>query len=59
MKKIKDFFKNVFGELKKVKWPTRKEMVKYTFATIIFVCVLALFFYGITVCIAYIKVLVG
>lgn len=55
MKKIKSFFKNVFGELKKVKWPTRKEMVKYTLATIIFVCLLSLFFYGITVGMAYIK----
>ncbi len=58
MKKIKTFFKNVFGELKKVKWPTRKEMVKYTFATVIFICLLSLFFYGITYGMAFIKSLV-
>lgn len=58
MKKIKTFFKNVFGELKKVKWPTRKEMVKYTFATVIFICLLAVFFYGITYGMAFIKSLV-
>ena len=33
------FFKNVIKELKKVKWPDKKYMVKYsiaTFATLIF-----------------------
>ena len=35
------FFKNVINELKKVKWPDKKYMVKYsvaTFGTIIFTC---------------------
>jgi len=31
-------------ELKKVKWPSKKEVLKYTFATIMFVLVLVGFF---------------
>ena len=36
--------KGVKKEMKKVKWPTAKEVVKYTFATLIFCVILALFF---------------
>ena len=37
MKKIKKFFSEVRKELKKVKWPTKKDLVKYSIATICFV----------------------
>ncbi len=36
--------KGVKQEMKKVKWPTVKEVVKYTFATLVFCVILALFF---------------
>ena len=36
--------KGVKQEMKKVKWPTTKEVVKYTFATLVFCVILALFF---------------
>lgn len=35
------FFKDVFGEIKKVTWPTRKELFKTTFAVIIFIAIFA------------------
>lgn len=38
------YFEGVVNELKKVKWPSKKEVLKYTFATIIFVVVLVVFF---------------
>ena len=46
MKKTKkeNFLKSIKLELKKVKWPTIKEIAKYTFATLIFCLVLACFF---------------
>ena len=47
MKKIKNYFKEVRKEFSKVVWPTKKNMVKYSVATIVFVIVFALFFYGI------------
>ena len=47
MKKIKNFFSEVRKEFSKVKWPSKKDMVKYSVATIVFVIFFALFFYGI------------
>jgi len=38
------YFEGVASELKKVKWPSKKEVFKYTMATIIFVLLLVGFF---------------
>lgn len=35
------FFKDVGNELKKVTWPTGKELVKYTIAVIVFIVIMA------------------
>ena len=58
MKKIKKFFSEVKKELGKVKWPNRKDMVKYSIATISFVIFFAVFFYLIYLGVAFIKSLV-
>ena len=58
MKKIKKFFSEVKKELSKVKWPNRKDMVKYSVATICFVVFFAAFFYLIDFSVAFIKSLV-
>ena len=42
--KKQSFFKAVKQELKKVKWPERKEVVKYTIATIIFIIIFVVLF---------------
>lgn len=44
MKNIVSFFYGVKKEMKKVKWPTKKEMVTYFGATLTFIFVFALFF---------------
>ena len=49
------FFKEVRSEVSKVKWPSKKDMVKYSTATIIFVIFFALFFYLIDLIIALLK----
>jgi preprotein translocase subunit SecE len=49
MKKIAKFFIGIKSEMKNVKWPTRKEMVKYSIATIVFVLFFGVFFYLIEV----------
>lgn len=41
------FFKNVKEELKKVKWPERKYILKYSLATVFVVLFTSLYFYGI------------
>jgi len=50
--------KQVKSELKKVKWPTKKEMQKYAIATLGFIIVFGLYFYGIDALFAWISSLV-
>lgn len=45
MKKIIKFFKGVKKEISRVRWPNKKEMIKYSVATILFILFFALFFY--------------
>lgn len=47
------FFKGVKSEWKRVKWPSKKEMVKYSVATIILVVGCSVFFYVIDVLLAF------
>ena len=44
MKKLARFFVNVKKELKKVRWPKKKEMIKFSVATIGVLCFFMLFF---------------
>ncbi len=53
--KKKHFLGEVRNEMAKVKWPSKKDMVKYSIATIIFVIFFALFFYAIDLLIALLK----
>lgn len=48
-KKKESWLKGVMLEFKKVRWPNKKEMVKYSIATILFILFFALFFYIIEV----------
>ena len=41
------FFKDVGGELKKVTWPTGKELMKTTISVILFIAIFAVIVYGI------------
>lgn len=49
-KKVKknSYFKEVGRELSKVKWPDKKDIVKYTIATVIFVLIVVAFFLVLT-----------
>lgn len=42
------FFKQVAKEMRLVTWPSRKNVVKYSIATILMIVLLALFFVGIS-----------
>ena len=44
MKSLALFFVGVKQEMGKVRWPSRKEMVKYSSATLTFIVIFALFF---------------
>ena len=56
--KFRIFCNGVKGEFLKVHWPTKKDMVKYSIATIVFVIFCGLFFYAIDVVFALIKSLI-
>jgi len=47
MNKIKEFFEGVRKEMKKVSWPTQKELVDNTIITIVFSIILSAFIFGI------------
>ena len=44
MKAVARFFVNVKKEMKKVRWPKKKEMIEFSIATIIVICFFMLFF---------------
>ena len=44
MKRLARFFASVKSEMKKVRWPKRKEMVKFSIATIFIVCFFMAYF---------------
>lgn len=56
MKKIVKFFKGIKKEISRVRFPNKKEMIKYSVATIVFILFFSLFFYGFDVLVA---ILVG
>lgn len=55
LKKITGFFKNVFKEMKNVRWPNKKEMALYSAATFACIIVFALYFTLIDALIAVVK----
>jgi len=57
-KKICNFFKSIKTEMSKVTWPNKKNMIKYSIATIVFIIFFALFFYGIIVVFGLLKDLI-
>ena len=54
----KTYGEEVKAELKKVKWPTKQEMAKYSIAVFIFIILFGLYFYGLDAFFAWITSLV-
>ena len=44
MKAVARFFVNVKKEMKKVRWPKKKEMLEFSIATLVVICFFMLFF---------------
>ena len=53
--KKEGFFKQVKKELKKVSWPSKKNMIKFSITTICFILLFSLFFFGLDSMFAFIK----
>ncbi|HKJ31136.1 MAG TPA: preprotein translocase subunit SecE [Balneolales bacterium] len=47
MDKIKEFFEGVQKEMKKVTWPSQKELIDNTIVVVIFSIILAIFIFGV------------
>ncbi len=57
-KKNSSYIKEVNGELKKVKWPSKEEMFKYSIAVIVFIVIFGLYFYALDAFFAWVSSLV-
>lgn len=55
LKKKEKFSVGLKKEMKMVKWPSFKELVKYTIATIIFCIIFVAFFELLSILMAYVK----
>ena len=44
---MKQFFKEVSGEVKKLSWPTKKELVSYTLTVLGFIVLMAIIIYAL------------
>ena len=47
MKKVVEFLKEAQAELKKVTWPSRREVSRFTFVTIVTVVIMAVFMWAV------------
>lgn len=56
--KIRTFFMEVKDEMSKVKWLNKKDMAKYSVATVVFILFFAIFFYLINIIMAYLEAMV-
>lgn len=59
MEKIGKFFKGVKTEFKHVVWPSKKNMIKYSIATVCFIIFFSLFFYLLDTIIAVVVKIFG
>ena len=53
--KKESFFKQVKKELKKVSWPSKKNMIKFSVTTIWFILLFSIFFFGLDSIFAFVK----
>lgn len=53
------FLTKVRKEMKKVRWPKRKEMVKYSFAVLLCIIILSLFFVSSDLLITAVRTIIG
>lgn len=47
MKKVVEFLKEAQAELKKVTWPSQREVSRFTFVTIVTVVIMAVFMWAV------------
>ena len=58
MKKIARFLAGVKKEATKIKWPTKKEMIRYSISTLFIVAIFLVFFGGLDLILGAIKMVI-
>lgn len=55
MKKIVEYFKGVKKEISRIRWTSKKDLLKYSTATVVFMVFFSLFFYAIDMLVALLR----
>ena len=55
MKKIVEYFKGVKKEISRTRWTSKKDLLKYSTATVAFMVFFSLFFYAIDMLVALLR----
>ena len=55
MKKIADYFKGVKKEISRIKWTNKKDLLKYSVSTVVFMLFFGVFFYAIDMLVALLR----
>ena len=55
MSKISDYFKGVRKEISRIRWTNKKDLIKYSVATIVFMIFFGVFFYAIDLLVALLR----
>lgn len=55
MSKIVDYFKGVKKEVSRIRWTSKKELIKYSVSTVVFMVFFGVFFYAIDLLVAILR----
>lgn len=55
MKKIVEYFKGVKKEVSRIRWTSKKDLLKYSTATVVFMVFFSVFFYAIDMLVALLR----
>ena len=55
MSEIVDYFKGVRKEISRIKWTSKKDLLKYSISTIVFMLFFGVFFYAIDLLVALLR----
>ena len=55
MRKIIDYFKGVKKEISRIKWTSKKDLLKYSVSTIVFMLFFGVFFYAVDILVALLR----
>ena len=55
MKKLVEYFKGIKKEISRIKWTNKKDLLKYSVSTVVFMLFFGVFFYAIDMLVALLR----